>query len=57
MQFLINTSQKVRRAKMGKLAIEIGVILVVFILGYWMGFRACFDYLDEEIQKKMEEDE
>lgn len=42
---------------MGKLAIEIGVILVVFILGYWMGFRACFYYLDEEIQKKMEEDD
>ena len=42
---------------MGRLVIEIAVVIGVFLLGYWMGFRACFDYLDEEIQKKMEEDD
>ena len=40
---------------MERLAIEIGVIIVVFIMGYWMGFKACFDFLDEEVHKKIEE--
>ena len=40
-----------------ELALEIGVIIVVFLIGYWLGFRACFDYLVEELQRKMEEDE
>lgn len=36
---------------MERIAIEIGVIIVVYILGYWMGYRACFDYLMEELKK------
>lgn len=36
---------------MERLAIEIGVIIVVFIIGYWSGFRACFDYLMEEVKE------
>ena len=35
---------------MGQLALTIGIIIVVFILGYWMGFRACFEYLTEELE-------
>lgn len=36
---------------MERLIIEIGVVIVVFILGYWMGFRACFDYLMQELNE------
>lgn len=40
---------------MERLAIEIGVAIVVFILGYWMGFHACFDYLMEEVKEHRHE--
>lgn len=40
-----------RRIRMERIAIEIGVIIVVFIIGYWSGFRACFDYLMEEVKE------
>ena len=26
-------------------------IFIALIAGYWMGFRACFDYLSEELEK------
>lgn len=35
---------------MERLAIEVGVVIVVFLIGYKMGFRACFDYLMEELK-------
>lgn len=41
---------------MERLAIEIGVIIIVYVLGYWMGYKACFDYLKEEVQKKLKGD-
>lgn len=40
---------------MDRLAIEIGVTIVVFAIGYWMGFHACYEYLMEE-QKKHKKD-
>lgn len=40
---------------MERLAIEIGVIIIVYVLGYWMGYRACFDYLMEELKKHRED--
>ena len=40
---------------MERIAIEIGVVIVVFILGYWMGYKACFDYLREELEKYRKE--
>lgn len=42
---------------MERLILEIGIVIIAFLIGYWMGFRACFGYLYEEIQKKMEEDD
>lgn len=36
---------------MDRLMLEIGVAIVVFAIGYWMGFHACFDYLMEEVEK------
>ena len=39
------------------LALTVGGILLVFLIGYWLGFRACFDYLVEELERKMEEDD
>lgn len=35
---------------MERLVIEVCVVIVVFILGYWMGFRACYEYLMEELK-------
>ena len=35
---------------MDRLAIEIGVAIVVFAIGYWMGFHACYEYLMEELK-------
>lgn len=37
---------------MERLALEIGVIIVVYLMGYRFGFKACFDYLKEEIKKE-----
>lgn len=39
---------------MERLAIEIGVILLALIVGYRMGFIACFEYLNEEMRKHRE---
>lgn len=38
-----------------RLAIEIGVVIVVFLIGYRSGFVACYDYLMEELKGKEEE--
>ena len=40
---------------MERLMIEGIMIIFVFVLGYWMGFKACFDYLMEEVKKFKEE--
>lgn len=39
---------------MERLMLEIGVIIVVFLAGYRMGFKACFDYLQEELKNHMD---
>ncbi len=41
---------------MERIVIDFALVIVAIGLGYLMGFRACFDYLDEEIQKYKEED-
>ena len=40
---------------MERLVFEFGAIIIVYLLGYWMGFRACFDYLKEEINKHLKD--
>jgi hypothetical protein len=35
---------------MERVAIEIGVIIIIYLIGYRMGFRACYDYLMEELK-------
>jgi Tfp pilus assembly protein PilO len=40
---------------MVKMMVEIAVVIFVFVLGYWMGFRACFDYLMEEVKEHRHE--
>ena len=40
-----------------ELALEIGVIIVVFLIGYRMGFHACFEYLMTELENKKKESE
>ena len=40
---------------MERLVLEIGLIIVAFLLGYWMGFRACFDYLRDELKKHLKD--
>lgn len=40
---------------MGRLMVELAVVIFVFILGYWMGFKACFDYLMEEVKEHRHE--
>ncbi len=42
---------------MERLAIEIGVIIVVFLAGYRIGFKACYDYLMEELKGKRGEND
>lgn len=39
-----------------RLAIEIGVIIVVFLIGYRSGFMACYDYLMEELRNQDKND-
>ena len=39
---------------MERLAIEVGVVIVVFLIGYKIGFNACFEYLSGEIEKEIE---
>ena len=40
---------------MERIILDIGIVIVVFLIGYWMGFRACFDYLQEELKKHIKE--
>lgn len=35
---------------MDRLIIEISVAIVVFAIGYWMGFHACYEYLMKELK-------
>lgn len=41
---------------MERIALEIGIIIIVYLIGYRMGFIACFDYLSEEMTKKNEQE-
>ena len=36
---------------MQRIALEIAIVIFVYVLGYWMGFRACYDYLMDELKK------
>lgn len=38
---------------MERLAIEIGVIIVVYLLSYRLGFSAGVEYLTEEVKKHL----
>ena len=40
---------------MVKMMVEIAVVIFVFVLGYWMGFHACFDYLMTELKNDKKE--
>ena len=40
---------------MERLALEIAIIIIVYVIGYRMGFVACFRYLEEELKNKHEE--
>ena len=33
---------------MERLIIDIALVIVAIGMGYWMGYRACFDYLMQE---------
>lgn len=37
---------------MERLAIEIAAIIVAFILGYWIGFKTCFEFLMLEVEER-----
>lgn len=37
---------------MERIILDIGLVIVAFMIGYWSGFRACFDYLMEELKEK-----
>ena len=40
---------------MERLVIDIALVIVAIGMGYWMGYRACFDYLMEELKKHRED--
>lgn len=40
---------------MERIVIDFALVIVAIGLGYLMGFRACFDYLDEEIKRRQDE--
>ena len=42
---------------MERLMIDLALIIVSLGIGYWAGFRACFDYLSEELKNKREQEE
>ena len=35
---------------MERIIIDMGLVMVALGMGYWMGFRACFDYLMQELK-------
>ena len=39
---------------MERVAIEIGIIIVIYLIGYRMGFRACYNYLKEKLDEEKE---
>lgn len=39
---------------MERFIIDIAIIFVVYIAGYKMGYKACFDYIKEEFRKHKE---
>lgn len=40
---------------MERIILEIALVIVAFMIGYWAGFRACFDYLQEELKKHIKD--
>ena len=40
---------------MERILIDIGLVMVALGMGYWMGFRACFDYLMTELENDKKE--
>lgn len=38
-----------------RILIDTALVLVALGLGYWIGFRACYDYLSEEVKKRVKE--
>ena len=40
-----------RRIQMERIIIDMGLVMVALGMGYWMGFRACFDYLMQELNE------
>lgn len=36
---------------MERIIIDIALVILAIGMGYWMGFRACFDYLMEELNE------
>lgn len=40
---------------MERILIDIGLVIVALGMGYWMGFKACFDYLMEEVKEHRNE--
>ena len=37
---------------MERLIIDIALIIVALILGYWIGFKACFEFLMLEVEER-----
>lgn len=40
---------------MEKVIIQVFAVIVIFIIGYRMGFIACFKYLEGELKKRQNE--
>lgn len=40
---------------MERIILDIALVIVAFMIGYWSGFRACFDYLQEELKKHIKD--
>lgn len=41
-----------RRIQMERLIIDIALIIVALGLGYWIGFKACFEFLMLEVEER-----
>lgn len=37
---------------MTRILIDIGLVMVAFGMGYWMGFKACFEFLMLEVEER-----
>lgn len=41
---------------MERIIIDLAIIIVSLGIGYWAGFRACFDFLMGEVEEKRKND-